>query len=118
MSLKAKVDLVIDARTKKIAETILYELRAECPKQSGRSARSFHIEKNGRNYRIVSSKLSAYYADQGNGGPGRTIYPRRAKALKITNGVNKTLGYARYVHGYYHEGEQGFVKRVAERHGG
>lgn len=113
MSLKAKVEQIIDARTKKIAEQILKELRAECPKQSGRSARSFHIEKNGRNYRVVSTKLSAYYADQGNGGPGREIYPRKAKALKITNGINRTLGYAKYVHGY--DGDH-FVKRVADRH--
>lgn len=113
MSLKAKVDLAIDARTKRIAEQILKELRAECPKKSGRSARSFRIEKVGRNYRVVSNKLSAYYADQGNGGPDRIIYPRRAKALKITNGINRTLGYAKFVHGY--DGDH-FVTRVADRH--
>ena len=62
---------------------------------------------------IVSNKLSAYYADQGNGGPNRIIYPRRAKALKITNGINRTLGYAKYVHGY--DGE-GYIKKVADRH--
>ena len=113
MSLKSRVESVIDARTKKIAEQILYELRVECPKQSGRSSRSFHIEKNGRNYRVISTKMTAYYADQGNGGPGRIIYPRKAKALKITNGVNRTLGYAKYVHGY--DGTH-FVKTVADRH--
>lgn len=113
MSLKARVELVIDARTKRLAEQILRELRAECPKQSGRSARSFRIEKVGRNYQIVSRKLSAYYADEGNGGRDRTIYPRRAKALKITNGINRTLGYAKFVHGY--DGDH-FVARVADRH--
>lgn len=111
--LSEELELIIEARTKRIAEQILSELRAECPKQSGRSARSFHIEKDGRNYRVVSTKLSAYYADQGNGGHSRIIYPRRAKALKITNGVNRTLGYAKYVHGY--DGDH-FVKRVADRH--
>ena len=113
MSIRSRVELVIDARTKRLAERILKELQAECPKQSGRSAKSFHIEKNGRNYRIVSTKLSAYYADEGNGGPNRIIYPRRAKALKITNGINRTLGYARYVHGY--DGAH-FVQEVASRH--
>lgn len=108
-----ELELVIDARTKRIANRILAELQAECPKKSGRSARSFHIEKDGRNYQVVSRKLSAYYADQGNGGPGRTIYPRRARALKITNGINRTLGYATSVQGY--DGDH-FVERVADRY--
>lgn len=113
MSLKAHAQLFIEAETRRIAEKILWEVRAECPKQSGRSARSFRVEKRGSGYAVVSDKLSAYYADQGNGGPGRIIYPRRAKALKITNGVNRTLGYAKYVHGY--DGAH-YIKEVADRH--
>lgn len=113
MSLKAQAERIIDARTRKIAEQIFWEVREACPKQSGRSARSFRIEKRGRNYAIVSDKLSAYYADEGNGGSGRLIYPRRAKRLKITNGINRTLGYAPYVHGY--EGAH-YIEEVANRH--
>lgn len=113
MSVKSRVEFVIDARTKRIANQILKELQAECPKQSGRTARSFRIEKVGRNYRIVSNKLTAYYAEYGNGGRGTYIYPKRAKALRITNGVNRTLGWAKYVHGY--DGT-GFIHDVAERH--
>ena len=113
MALWSELELIIDARTKRLAEKILAELQEECPKKSGRSARSFRIEKVGRNYQVVSRKLSAYYADQGNGGSGRIIYPRRAQRLKITNGINRTLGYAAYVHGY--EGDH-FVERVADRH--
>ena len=113
MALRAKVESIVDARTRRIADTVLSELQAACPKKSGRSAKSFHIEKVGRNYRVVSSKLSAYYADQGNGGSGRIIYPRRAKVLKITNGINRTLGYAKCVRGY--DGAH-FVEEVANRH--
>ena len=73
----------------------------------------YAIQKVGRNYRIVSNKLTAYYAEYGNGGRGTYIYPKRAKALRITNGVNRTLGWAKYVHGY--DGT-GFIHDVAERH--
>jgi hypothetical protein len=113
MSLKATAELFVEAETRRIADKILWELRAACPKQSGRSARSFHVVKRGKNFAVVSDKLSAYYADQGNGGSGRLIFPRKAKALKITNGVNRTLGYARCVHGY--DGAH-FVKAVADNH--
>lgn len=113
MSLVAHAERIIETESRRIADKILWEVRAACPKQSGRSARSFRVEKRGRGYAVVSSKLSAYYADQGNGGSGRIIYPTRARALKITNGVNRTLGYARFVHGY--DGAH-YIREVANRH--
>ena len=113
MSLVADAERIIHAETLKIAEVILAEVQEECPKKSGRSAKSFHIEQRGDSYAVVSSRLAAYYADEGNGGPGRIIYPRRRKYLKITNGINRTLGYAKSVHGY--DGDH-YVERVADRH--
>lgn len=113
MSLTSHAELFIHAETLRIAEEILAEVREECPKKSGRSAKSFHIEPRGNSYAVVSTRLAAYYADQGNGGPGRIIYPRRSKYLKITNGINRTLGYARYVRGY--DGDN-YIERVADRH--
>ena len=113
MGLTADVERIIQAETLKIAEVILDEVREECPKKSGRSAKSFHIEPRGNSYAVVSNRLAAYYADEGNGGSGRIIYPTRSRLLKITNGVNRTLGYAKYVHGY--DGDH-YITRVADRH--
>lgn len=113
MSVEALAREIIDIETRRIAEKIYYEVRRECPKKSGRTARSFRIEKRGDGYAVVSDKLTALYAENGNGGRGTLIYPKRAKKLKITNGVNRTLGYASYVHGY--DGDH-FLQRVADRH--
>lgn len=104
------------------ADQILYELRATCPKDTGDTARSFKIL--GRNsdstvptiggqglissVRIGSTKLTAYYANQGNGGRSRIIRPKRSKALHLKDG-----SYRAYVHGY--DGTE-FVKWVADRH--
>ena len=112
MSFTSQVEVKIEAEMERIANQILGEVQDACPKQSGRTAKSFHIEKRGaHSYAIVSSKLTAYYSDQGNGS-GR-IYPRRAKMLKITNGINRTLGYARSVSTY--EGRH-YIAEVANRH--
>lgn len=113
MSVEATAREIIDIETRRLAEKIFWEVRRECPKKSGRSARSFRIEKNGDTYAVVSDKLSAYYAENGNGGRGTLIYPKRAKRLKITNGINRTLGYAPYVRGY--DGDH-FLRRVADMH--
>lgn len=113
MSIEALAREIVDIETKRIAEKIYWEVRRECPKQSGRTARSFRIEKRGSSYAIVSDKLTAYYAENGNGGPSTLIYPRKAKVLKITNGINRTLGYAPYVHGY--DGAH-FLREIADRH--
>ena len=113
MSLVATAKGIIDIETKKIAEEIYWEVRRECPKQSGRTARSFRMEKTENGYQIISDKLSAYYIENGNGGSGGTIYPRKAKALKITNGINRTLGYAAHVSAY--EGRH-FLRDIADRH--
>ena len=113
MSILATANEIIQIETKKIAEQIFWEVRRECPKKSGRTARSFYMEKRDYGWAIVSDKLTAYYAENGNGGPGTLIYPTHSKLLKITNGVNKTLGYAPYVRGY--DGAH-FLQKIAERH--
>lgn len=79
----------IDNQSKKIADKIFWEVRRECPKKSGRTARSFEVMKINGNYVVGSYKVTAYYAENGNG-TGR-IYPRRKKALKLTNGINRVL---------------------------
>ena len=113
MSVEATARKIIDIETRRIAEKVYWDVRRECPKKSGRSARSFRIEKDGDTYAVVSDKLTAYYAENGNGGRGTLIYPKRAKRLKITNGVNRTLGYASCVHGY--DGDH-FLRRVADKY--
>ncbi|MBQ1296081.1 MAG: hypothetical protein IIY21_18685 [Clostridiales bacterium] len=113
MSVEALAREIIDIETRRIAEKIYWEIRRECPKKSGRTARSFRIEKRGDGYAVVSDKLTAYYAENGNGGAGTFIYPKKAKALKITNGVNRRLGFAAYVKAYKGDG---FIQRVAARH--
>lgn len=122
MSIWQKVVEIANRAMDTEANQILYELRATCPKDTGETARSFRIMSSEddstvstiggkgliRSVRIGSTKLSAYYADQGNGGKSRIIRPKRAKALKLKDG-----SYRPYVHGY--DGTD-FVKWVADRH--
>lgn len=122
MSIWQKVVEIVNVKMNTEAGQILQELRAECPKDSGETARRIHIMGAKEDatvaiggvkglihsVRIGSNDLSAYYADQGNGGSGRIIRPTRSKALHLKDG-----SYRAYVHGY--EGSH-FVKRVADRH--
>ena len=122
MSVWQKVVEIVNDVMNTEADQILYELRATCPKDTGETARSFRIMgKNDdstvptvggkgliQSIRIGSTKLSAYYADQGNGGKSRIIRPKHAKALKLKDGSYRT-----YVHGY--DGTD-FVRWVADRH--
>lgn len=121
MSVWQKVVEIVNKAMNTEAGQILKELRAECPKDSGDTARRIHIMSGKedatvsitakgliRSVRIGSNDLSAYYADQGNGGRSRIIRPTRSKALHLKDG-----SYRAYVHGY--EGSH-FVKRVADRH--
>lgn len=104
----------IDNHSRRLAEKMFWEVRRECPKRSGRTARSFSIMKINGNYVVGSTKLTAYYADQGNGGRDRLIYPTNAKLLRVTNNVNRTICWKPFVHGY--DGA-GFLKNIADRHG-
>lgn len=121
MSLWDKVVEIANKAMNTEANQILGELQAECPKDTGRTAASFHImggkgealvSLGGKgiigSVRIGSNELSALYADEGNGGRGRIIYPTHAKALHLKDG-----SYRASVHGY--EGSH-FVARVANRH--
>lgn len=113
MGMTSDVRTFIDAETKRIAEKIYWDIRREIPKKSGRSARSFKIEKTATGYTVYSERLQAYYADQGNGGRERLIYPVKATRLKITNGINRTLAVVPYVHGY--DGCH-YIAKVAEKY--
>lgn len=122
MSVWQKVVEIVNDVMNTEADQILYELRATCPKDTGDTARSFRIMGRNddstvptiggrgliRSVRIGSTKLSAYYADQGNGGKSRIIRPKRKKVLALKDG-----SYRPYVHGY--DGKE-FVKWVADRH--
>lgn len=132
MSLWDRVVEIVNVKMQTEAAEILDELRAECPKRTGQTANSFHIMAGKGNatvsvggkglitsVRIGSTRLSALYADEGNGGSGRVItstrpVDRRGRPpgkLKIMNGMY--MQYATQVHGY--DGDH-FVKRVADRH--
>ena len=121
MALWNKVVEIVNRVMNTEANQILYELKATCPKDTGKTAERFHIMGRNegasvgisgrgliRSVRIGSTELTAYYADQGNGGPGRIIRPIHAKALKLKDG-----SIVPYVRGY--DGAH-FVKWVADRH--
>lgn len=121
MSLWDKVVGIVNKRMNTEAQQILSELQAECPKDTGRTAASFHIAGKGEggtvsvgakgligSVQIISTELSAYYANYGNGGRNRTIYPTHAKALHLKDG-----SFRGSVRGY--DGTH-FVEKVANRH--
>lgn len=119
MSLVEKVRAITKEQMLELARTIQGELIAECPSDSGAARGSIHIEEEGE-YRIFVGAHASfppngddpgthlYYADQGNGGRNRTIYPTRYKALHLKDG-----SYRASVRGY--EGKH-FIAKVANRH--
>lgn len=119
MSLVEKVRAITKEQMMELAQTIQGELKAACPSDTGAARASIHIEEEGE-YRIFVGAHASfppdgndpgthlYYADQGNGGRGRTIYPTRYKALHLKDGSYRAL-----VHGY--EGKH-FIAAVANRH--
>lgn len=122
MSIWDKVVGIVNKTMNTTANSILEELKYACPKDSGKTAASFHIMGGGedatvsvsgrgliRSVRIGSNELSAYYAAYGNGGRGRIIRPTHAKALHLKDG-----SYRSQVHGY--TPPSNFVKDVADRH--
>ena len=128
MSVWDKAVEIINKAMNTEANQILGELKAACPKDSGAAAGSIHIMgKNGGDVGIsaqgliTSVRIGAnvnwgnhedgglhlYYANYGNGGPGRRIWPTRSRAL------NTKHGYYGMVHGY--NGSH-FIEAVASRH--
>lgn len=116
MALTGIIKEIIDEKADDIAQNILVDLMDACPVRTGKTAESFEIHKIGHKYYIGSTRLSAFYADYGNGGPGRIIrstrrMDRRGRIpakLKLSDGT-----YRVYVHGY--EGSH-FVKAVADKY--
>lgn len=112
-----------------IAQRIEGDLKAECPKRTGRAAASIETKQTGEtSYRIGAEAdfsdysnggTHLYYADQGNSGSGHIIrstrpVDRRGRPpgkLKIMNGMH--MQYATYVRSY--EGKH-FIKKVADKY--
>lgn len=103
----------------RLAQQIMFDLKRACPKKSGDAASGIHIEVDSPTSRFIGNDTSSeaglhlYYADQGNGGPGRVIRPTRSQALRLTDGFGRTKAFRAYVHGY--EGSH-FVKQVADKY--
>ena len=135
MSLWDKVVGIANKAMKTEADQILRELRAECPKDTGKTAKSFKIMDVGSDYQvgttgrglttrvlIASDSRVAYWAEYGNGGPETILTAKHRRADgktpmlgKYPNGI-PGYGWRASVHGYYDPAKQGFVKRVADRH--
>lgn len=109
MPLTGIVKKAVESQMDEIAMTILVELMDACPVRTGKTAESFEIMKYADGLRYIgSTALSAFYADQGNGGRGHIITPISKRALKLKDGsIRKS------VHGY--DGTH-FVAQVASRH--
>lgn len=130
MSLWDRVVEIANRAMQTEAAEILGELKEACPSRTGKTAASFHIMAGKGNatvsvggkglitsVRIGSTKLSALYASEGNGGSGRVItstrpLDRRGRPpgkLKLSDGSYRTM-----VHGY--TPPTNFVVDVANRH--
>ena len=119
MSLVEKVRAITLEQMRELAQTIQGELKSACPSDSGMARASIRIEEESETLIFVGAHASfppngndggthLYYADQGNGGKGRTIRPTRRKALHLKDG-----SFRASVHGY--EGKH-FITEVANRH--
>ena len=127
MAILDKVVEIVNKAMNTEASQILGELKAECPKQTGKTAASFHIMRGSGNatvsvggsgfitsVRIGSTLDSAYYADQGNSATGKFI------AFVPYGGIDASKRpYAKgkvYSHGRVGYEGRHFVKAVADRH--
>lgn len=130
MSLWEKVVAIANKAMNTEAQQILEELRAECPKRTGKTAASFHIigsdesatvSTGGKGLvtriEVGSTELSALYANDGNikGSIGGRIYPSGNRL--VFTGSKAPYKGKRYslpsVKAY--EGTH-FVEKVANRH--
>lgn len=118
MSLVEIVHAGIIQQMDDIAGTIESELKSACPVDSGAARGAIRKEQVSEFVIRIGAEASfppdgddpgthLYYADQGNGGSGRRIFPTRAKAL------NTKIGFKGMVHGY--SGKH-FIAAVANRH--
>ena len=137
MSLLSKVVEAINKAMDTEADQILRELRDACPKDTGKTAKSFRIMSVDSSYTvgttgqgvkkrvlIASDKLTAYWADHGNYDSGWVIYPTHQGKL-TKNGKRKPPmlgkypkgipGYGWRAHVNAYEGTH-FVREVADRH--
>lgn len=132
MSLWDKVVEIVNVKMNTEAAEILGELKAACPKRTGRTAGTFRIMGKGgggvgttaggllTSVRVGSTDLIAKYADEGNGGSGGRIYPH-GNALAFP-GWGKWAGGGNGKGGKYvlpsvsaYDGAH-FVRTVADRH--
>lgn len=118
MGLVETVKAVAIEELDRVAKVIEGELKAECPKKTGRTAGSISTQAvDEHTRRIGSSLLTMYYSAYGNGGSGRVITSTRAVdrrgnppgKLKLSDGSYRTM-----VHGY--KPPRNFVRDVANRH--
>ena len=123
MSLVETVFSIAEKRLDTVAMQIQHELKQACPKRSGEAASSVHIEVvDGFTRRIGSTNLHFYFADQGNRQKYSYFGGKRNKAAPNYKGNGSPVlvfedgSVHPYASTYYHEGRQGFVKRVADRH--
>ena len=129
MALMDRVVEIVNKAMNTEANQILNELKAACPKRTGKTANSFHIMRGSgeatvsvggkgliKSVRIGSTLDSAYYADEGSGATSKYVafppypgwdYGRRP--YKSKDGLVHSQGRAGY------EGKH-FVKAVADRH--
>lgn len=109
MALVETVKAIARAQVRELAGTINGELKAECPKRTGRAAGAIHIEQTGdTSYRIGGTDDHLFFADQGNNQSRSVIYPVRRKVLKFTDGSFHHSAST-------YEGKH-FVEEVANRH--
>lgn len=123
MSLVKKVHAITLEQMRELAKTIEGELKAECPKKTGQAARSIHIEEIDDTHIFVGGNNEhLFFADQGNRQKYSYFGGKRNKAAPNYKGNGSPVlvfedgSVHPYASTYYHEGRQGFVKRVADRH--
>lgn len=119
MSLVETVMDIAKEQAQELAKTIEGELRAECPKQTGTTAKTFHITPGSSDFviRIGSTAESAYYADQGSGATSRYVeFSPYGGVNMAKRPYSKGVVYSHGRKGWYYPDRQGFVKRVADRH--
>lgn len=86
MSVEKLVKGVIDMQWTDLIDRVYADFKAEVGKhnRSGQAQASISIMSRTPSYALIGGNdLHLYYLDKGNGGKGRTIYPKRARGLYL-----------------------------------